>query len=613
MGLAEIIERTEFEPVFYEKQGDCWIAFLDRDLKIVSTNEGWRTLFGPGVEGVRGKRLGDVVNLAPLTSLIVSGFCFRSEPARIRGKKVLCSYVPILEGQRATGGFLSVAEAQDEVGDERWDAPDNLACSLGPLIDIIQDGLVVVNRAGIITLVNQHFADAVGTRAQDMIGKHITKAYQNSRVSRLPVVMETGKAEIGWPHLINGKDVVACRYPLIRDGKVIGALGRIMYRDVREVTLLANQISSLMGKHEQKPAAAISKHCDFNYDVNSIIGQSKVMAELKDNLLRIAERGSNVLIIGESGTGKELFAHSIHAASRRRYGPFIKVNCAAIPEHLLESELFGYVEGAFTGAKRGGQLGKFELAHMGTLFLDEIGDMPLTMQAKLLRVLQEKEVTPLGSDTTKKFDVRVVAATNSDLEKLVEAGRFRRDLYFRLNIVTLVIPPLRERSEDLFYIVKHFVDRFNDEFGLRIQGLDPEAWDTLKGYGFPGNLRELRNVIESAFNVVVGPYIKREHLPDYLSHPGGTAPARRGGGPLEAEYADQVGRRPLQEIMDAVEKNLIEQAIAQAGGNKLHAASLLGISRPGLYKKIQKYRIQPFVPTRQEASKEEVHESSSKH
>ena len=589
MSIADLIERTEFEPVFYEKGRECWVAFLDRDLKIVSTNEACAKLFGWAVSEIQGKRLGDIVNLAPLTSLIVSGFCFRSEPARIAGRKVLCSYVPIMEEKKAIGGFLSIGEPPQGV--EFLENPNAIAQSLGPLIDIIQDGLIVVNRAGIITMVNQHFADAVGTRAQDMLGKHITKAYSNSKVSRLPVVMETGKAEIGWPHLINGKDVVACRYPLVKDGKVIGALGRIMYRDVREVTLLANQINSLMGKSEQ-PQPVISKNCDFNYDVNSIVGHSKLMGELKETLLRIAARGSNVLLAGESGTGKELFAHSIHAASKRRYGPFIKVNCAAIPENLLESELFGYVEGAFTGAKKGGQPGKFELAHTGTLFLDEISDMPVTMQAKLLRVLQEKEVTPLGSETTRKFDVRVVAASNADLAKLVEEGKFRKDLYFRLNIVALNIPPLRERVEDLYFIVKHFLDIFNGEFGLRIQGLDPEAWDALKGYHFPGNLRELRNVIESAFNVVTGPFIKREHLPDYILQAGRLPGPKPASGEEAPGYSTLVGRRPLQEIMDEVEKDLIETAIAQAGGNKLQAASLLGISRPGLYKKIQKYRLQ---------------------
>ena len=588
MTLADFMERTDFEPILPAEGKECWVAFLDRELKVVTTNEDCRTLFGWDPSAVKGKRLGDFVNLAPLTSLIVIGFCFRSEPAQINGKSVLCSYVPIEEDGMATGGFLTVEENTEGEADG-LDEGMNVARSLGPLIDIIQDGLIVVDRAGIITMVNQHFADVVGVRAQDMIGMAIAKAYPNAaKVSRLPIVMETGKAEIGWPHLINGKDVVACRYPLVKDGKVIGALGRVMYRDVREVTMLANQISSLMSKGDQLPPA-ISKNCDFAYDINSIIGHSKVIALIKETMLRVANRGSSVLLIGESGTGKELFAHSIHAASKRRYGPFIKMNCAAIPEHLLESELFGYVEGAFTGAKKGGQLGKFQLAHGGTLFLDEISDMPMTMQAKLLRVLQEKEVTPLGSETTKKFDVRVVAATNVDLEKQVEEGKFRKDLYFRLNIVSLKVPPLRDRMEDLYPLIKHFLDVFNEEFGLRVQGLEPGALDYLKSYSFPGNLRELRNIIESAYNVVSGPFIRREHLPEYLLQSSGDLQLSHDSSP---NFSPAIGRRSLHEMMEEIEKHIIEKAIEKAGGNKLHAASLLGISRPGLYKKLQKHQIQ---------------------
>jgi transcriptional regulator with PAS, ATPase and Fis domain len=209
----------------------------------------------------------------------------------------------------------------------------------------------------------------------------------------------------------------------------------------------------------------------------------------------------------------------------------------------------------------------------------------------LLRVLQEKEVTPLGSDATKKFDSRVVAATNMDMEKLVAEGKFRRDLYFRLNVVALQIPPLRERVEDVYSIVKHFLDIFNNEFGLHVQGLDPEAWDVIRGHCFPGNLRELRNVIESAFNLVTGPYIKKVHLPDYLLQSNGMAATKTAGG-LKATFSSQVGKRPLQEIVEEVEKHFIEQAIEQAGGNKLQAAGILGISRPGLYKKINKHRLQ---------------------
>jgi len=589
--LEDVIGQTEFDPVADEAGGESWTAYLDRELRIVSTNGFCRALFGWEPEQIRGRRLGDLINLAPLTSLVVAGFCFRAEPAESYGRQLLCSYVPLVEDGKSLGGFLSIAERSGGEAGAEAVASTNLAQALGPLMDIVQDGLLVIDRDGIITLVNQHFADALGARAQDMIGKHILQAYTNSRTSRLPIVMETGKAEIGWPHLINGREVVACRYPLFRNGEIVGALGRILFRDVREVTLLANQLTSLMGR-ESKAAPAVSKHCDFNYDVNSIVGNSKAMRELKATLLRVAKRGSSVLLIGESGTGKELLAHSIHAASPRRYGPFIKVNCAAIPEHLLESELFGYADGAFTGARKGGQVGKFELAHGGTLFLDEISDMSVTMQAKLLRVLQEKEVTPLGSEATRKFDVRVVAATNVNMEKLVGEGKFRHDLYYRLNIVSVLVPPLRQRVEDLFVIVEHFLDTFNREFGLKVKGLAPEAWEVLQRYSFPGNIRELRNIIESAFNVVQGAQIRRGDLPDYLLQ----AVARIPTQPLDLLAAAGLegggGNLPLSTILETVEKYLIEEAIERAGGNKNDAANLLGISRPGIYKKLQKHQIQ---------------------
>ncbi len=264
------------------------------------------------------------------------------------------------------------------------------------------------------------------------------------------------------------------------------------------------------------------------------------------------------------------------------------MNCAAIPEHLLESELFGYAEGAFTGAKKGGQVGKFELAHNGTIFLDEISDMSVTMQAKLLRILQERELTPLGSSQAKKVDVRIIAATNIKLEEAVRDGKFREDLYYRLNVMALSIPPLRDRTEDLYFIVNHFLDSFNAEFGLEVQGLEPEAWDALKAYHYPGNIRELRNIVESAFNVVTGPSIRREHLPYHIRQL--SAPPREARPYVEAEgFLADVGRRPLQDILEGLERQILEKALQQVDGNKLQAAGLLGISRPGFYKKLQKY------------------------
>ncbi len=593
MNLAEMIDQTEFEPALDDEYGESWTAFIDRELKVLSTNEHCRTLFDWLPDEIVGKRLGDLVNLAPLTSLVVAGFCFKSKLIIIHGRLLECSYVPIQENGKSIGGFLSLIEGDESTlypyGDKLEALPIDIAQSLGPLTDIVQDGLIVVDRQGIITLANQHFADVVGARAQDMIGHHILEVYTDSQNSRLPTVMETGQAEVGWPHLINGREVVGCRYPLFRDGEVVGALGRILFRDVREVALLAEQINTLMGQDSKVPPK-ISKHCDFNYDVNSIVGNSKSMQKLKETMTRVAKRGSSVLLSGESGTGKELLAHSIHAASPRRYGPFVKVNCAAIPEHLLESELFGYADGAFTGARKGGQIGKFELTDGGTLFLDEISDMSIAMQAKLLRVLQEKEVTPLGSDETRKLDVRILTATNVNLEKLVEQGKFRSDLYYRLNIVPILVPPLRQRVEDIPSIVEHFIDTFNEEFGLRVKGLAPEAWEIINRYRFPGNIRELRNIVESAFNMVQGTQIKRSDLPDYLLQDAVRLPSKPEDILVGAGFDHQSGNLPLSHMMDEVERYLIDAAIEQAGGNKNAAATLLGISRPGIYKKLQKHR-----------------------
>jgi transcriptional regulator with PAS, ATPase and Fis domain len=270
----------------------------------------------------------------------------------------------------------------------------------------------------------------------------------------------------------------------------------------------------------------------------------------------------------------------------------VKVNCAAIPEHLLESELFGYAEGAFTGARKGGQIGKFEQAHTGTIFLDEIGDMPLYMQAKMLRVLQDKELTQLGSTAPKTVDVRVVAATNSNLEQLVKDGKFREDLYYRLKVVTLSIPPLRERMEDLPSITANLIDQFNSEFRLDVQRLDREAWTILRGYDWPGNIRELRNVIESAFNVVTGPLITRDHLPEQLTQrilrTGGQGECASVQG-IEEYIRANLGKKDLGQMLDEFEKMLVDSAVELSQGSKLHAAQMLGISRQWLYKKLQKH------------------------
>ncbi|MBE3554919.1 MAG: sigma 54-interacting transcriptional regulator, partial [Thermicanus sp.] len=299
------------------------------------------------------------------------------------------------------------------------------------------------------------------------------------------------------------------------------------------------------------------------------------MREVKELAEKAAMSKSTVLLQGESGTGKELFAHAIHAASPRHHGPFIRVNCGAIPTELLESELFGYEEGAFTGAKKGGKPGKFELANGGTLFLDEVGDLPLSMQAKILRVLQEKEIEPLGSIRLKKVDVRVIAATHKDLKKMVDLGEFRHDLYYRLNVFTLTIPPLRERKEDIPPLVSAILQKLSQELGIMGKGLSDEVLHLFQTYHWPGNIRELYNALERSVAVSEKGEIEVKDLPLYLRDMSGSIP--------------HPSLQPLDVAIRETEKQLIQQALKETGGNKVRAAEILGIHRANLYRKLDRY------------------------
>lgn len=563
---------------------------LDAELRIASFDEIAGRLVGIPPEQLLGRKINEVADLANLANLMHNSISFNNQVVVVGGRRLACDYVPMVEDNRIVGGALSLLEILPEETDDSSADLKEFLRSAGALMDLDYNGVIILDRAGTVVMVNQSFAEVLNITPQAMIGKHVHQSYSNSSPSRMFNVMETGKPEIS-THYMNGKEVFASRFPLIKAGKVIGCVGKILFKDVREITLIANRLQASPETRSQTSSVA-GKESQFKYDIVSIIGQSRQIMELKETLLRVAGKNSNVLLRGESGTGKELFAHALHAASSRRYAPFIKVNCAAIPELLMESELFGYAEGAFTGAKRGGQIGKFELANTGTIFLDEIGDMPLYMQVKMLRVLQERELTPLGSTKPKVVDVRVVAATNSNLEHLVKEGKFREDLYYRLNVVTLTIPALRARIEDIYPITKNFITQFNSEFGLEVQGIDPEAWDVLKNYDWPGNIRELRNVIESAFNVVIGPLIMREHLPGELSKSCSRGIARSEHAPtqrIDDFIRASLGSMNINEIMDAFEKVLIDKALEHCQGNKLQAAQLLGLSRPGLYKKLQKH------------------------
>ncbi len=304
-----------------------------------------------------------------------------------------------------------------------------------------------------------------------------------------------------------------------------------------------------------------------------ILGESSVMRQLLDEVGKVAPTNGRVLITGESGTGKELVARAIHRLSKRSEGPFIKVNCAAIPAELIESELFGYDRGAFTGAV-GMKKGQFELASGGTLFLDEIGDMSLTAQAKLLRVLQTGELSHVGGERTIEVDVRVLAATNKDLKAAVERGEFREDLYFRLNVIPVHCPPLRERLDDIPVLVARFVDIFCEENGFKKKDMDPEMLTALKAYSWPGNVRELKNVTERMV-IMGGDVLTKHDVPEYISGSSRSIDIRRFDG------------MSLKQVRDEVERAYIRSRLEEFGWNITRTAESLGIERTNLHKKMK--------------------------
>lgn len=325
----------------------------------------------------------------------------------------------------------------------------------------------------------------------------------------------------------------------------------------------------------------LSNELGKKYRHEGLIGKSPLMQKVFQLIDKVKDIDSNVLITGESGTGKELVARAIHFSGKRKKEHFEVVNCAAIPEHLLESELFGHEKGAFTGAVTRRE-GKFQLAQNGTIFLDEIGDMPLSLQAKLLRVLQQREVTPLGSDKTVKLNVRIIAATNRDLKQAVKEEQFREDLYFRLNVIEIPLPPLRERRQDLPFLFQHFIQMFKKSLGKEIKGLSSEAYQALMDYDYPGNVRELANIIESAMVIADGEYIEWKDLPSEVRK---DAPLFTNSTSVEAGVQALVGL-PLKEI----ERMVILETLKKNNQHRKKTAAMLGISERGLREKLKQYK-----------------------
>ncbi|MBU5427845.1 sigma 54-interacting transcriptional regulator [Tissierella pigra] len=445
------------------------------------------------------------------------------------------------------------------------------------LVDILNyayEGYVLVDPNG--RIVKMNYEKLMGIKEEDAIGKPVEEVIENTRMH---IVVRTGKKELRDVQRIQGHDMITNRIPIIKQEKIIGAVGTVLFKDISEVKELAHQLLDLQSKIN-KYKGEIERIEGTKYSFHSIITRNPKMEYLKKVGKMASETNSTVLITGESGTGKELFAHAIHRASYRKEEAFIAINCAAIPKELLESELFGYDSGAFTGARKDGKPGKFELASGGTIFLDEIGDMPLEMQAKILRVLESKEFERIGGNKKISFDVRVIAATNENIEESVKKGKFREDLYYRLNVISIEIPPLRERMEDIEILSEDILNNLIKEMAVGRKELSKEAMKILKSYSWPGNVRELRNILERAINLSTGNLILAEHLPERILN---------GVNYLPNNIEDII---KLKDTIEAVEREAVIKAITLTKGNKTLAAEKLGIHRTALYKKIDKYKIE---------------------
>ncbi len=387
--------------------------------------------------------------------------------------------------------------------------------------------------------------------------------------------------------------------PIRTDDKVLGLIGLIAFtEEQRNImihktlelrTFLQSMAELIAGKYIvsqnnitlQNTVSSLLESQSVHASFDSIISRSTAMEKIKKRALQVASSNSTVLITGESGTGKGLLARAIHKESPRCSKPFVSVNCAAIPETLLESELFGYERGAFTGAEKNGKLGKFQLADKGTLFLDEIGDMPLHLQVKLLSCLQNRQVDPVGAVRPVDVDVRIIAATNKDLEEMIRQNQFREDLYFRLNVIPLYIPPLRERPEDISMLVQHIIMKFSMAMGKAVTGIEADAMDVLLSYSWPGNIREVENVIEYAINMEQSDTITVDSLPEKLVRKNKHVNSGSGTGMMHISLKTQ---------LDSAEKQILRECLNQTGWNlegKRQAAEQLGISESTLYRRLK--------------------------
>jgi transcriptional regulator with PAS, ATPase and Fis domain len=556
-------------------------VMMDEQRRILYANTAFCRISGRGLDLLQAQLLDEAVpELCGEIPAAMPDDVLPSKRVMLNGRPLLAQFCPfsILGGK--TGLIALFQEITElEVIAEELDTVKKWRNRLHTVLEHAYDGVVLVDEHGVVQFVSQAMSEFFCIDSQHLMNQPVSQVLPQLQLHR---TLETGVRDMSPMLEMNGIPYVIHRIPIRASGQVIGAVGQVMFRQLRQLAEMAERVHML----EHQVAyyrEELKKQHPVRDGWSSIVTDDPVMLRLKRTASQAAKGRSTILIRGESGTGKELFAQAIHADSGRRNGPFISVNCAAIPEHLLESEFFGYAPGAFTGAKRNGKPGKFELAHGGTLFLDEIGDMSPSLQAKLLRVLEEKEFYRVGGTERIHVDVRILAATHRPLEELVARGLFREDLFYRLNVIALEIPPLRDRGDDILLLARKFLRELNLELGTAVTGLDPLVEKAFLQYHWPGNVRELRNTIERAVTFAEAGVVRLDDLPPGIRNR------------LEATSVEKRNETPSaatwKHARELEEREMIRRTLESCSDNKSHAAKQLGMSRSTLYEKLKKYQL----------------------
>lgn len=546
------------------------LVAIDKDGKITYVNGCAKELLEVQSRPLVGTSIEQFLPEASMREVALAFNVQTSFKATMMGKSYSINAVPIKGKTNPAGAVLVLADdSREELLRSQLHEEKNHSEILQTILDIAYDGIVVVDAQGIITMMSRSYLNFIDLTRDQVIGRHVTDVIENTRMH---IVIETGIPEVADIQRIKGSYMVATRIPIFSGGQVIGAIGKVLFRNIDDLASLYQKIGK-MEEQLQVYKGQLNRSNRARYSFADIVGRSEALSLAKRQATKAAASDTTVLLLGESGVGKEIFAQAIHTHSKRANQAFIKVNCAAIPNELMETEFFGYEEGTFPGAKVGGKIGKFEAADGGTIFLDEIADMPLPMQAKILRVLQEREIEKIGAVSPQKVDVRVIVSSNQDLEERVRTGRLRQDLYYRINAWTLTIPPLRQRKEDIEDLVEHILDKYSHKHGKYVEKVSERAMALLYKYSWPGNVRELENEIARSVGLLDNGWVV---LPEHLSEKitGAVAPP---------------AIRPLEEVLLAAEKQALADSLQICTQNKSCAAKLLGISRSSLYEKLLKH------------------------